>query len=159
MNHKKKASDFTKLWKPHELELLLQRATEETARELAKELKRNTPDELMKGFKYVSAGDEKVCKRCAALHGMVFPMSDKSHRPPLHPHCRCWIIPVSLDPITMKTNVKGAEVEFKHEEVSKVEYGTVKKEATGFIRKTIENMKAKYIKEVLSILKEVLAFD
>lgn len=48
-------------------------------------------------YKYYTMADERVCEICAPLHGMVFPLSAFEigvTAPPLHPHCRDWIIPI-----------------------------------------------------------------
>lgn len=42
---------------------------------------------------WLTAGDANVCAGCAALNGRVFPI-DKAPSCPLHPNCRCTLIPL-----------------------------------------------------------------
>lgn len=44
-----------------------------------------------------TAVDERVCVVCGALHGKRAPLGqlfDGQYRPPAHPGCRCWIVPI-----------------------------------------------------------------
>lgn len=51
------------------------------------------------GIKYVqiwAAEDERTCDECSKYHGKIYPI-DKCPHVPLHPNCRCTIIPVTDD--------------------------------------------------------------
>ena len=43
---------------------------------------------------YDATNDERTCEYCEARHGMVYAMTD-APRPPLHPQCRCVLLPWS----------------------------------------------------------------
>lgn len=46
-------------------------------------------------YEFVSEEDEKVCDECGSLHGETFPVSQAIvglNFPPIHNHCRCWIV-------------------------------------------------------------------
>lgn len=48
-------------------------------------------------YQYFTQADERTCETCGALHGMIFPMSAFTigvTAPPIHPHCRDWIVPI-----------------------------------------------------------------
>lgn len=47
-------------------------------------------------YQWQTAMDERVCPLCGPLHGQVFDKQDLSHLPPVHPNCRCWIVPIVL---------------------------------------------------------------
>lgn len=50
-----------------------------------------------KRYQYFTQADERTCERCAPLHGMVFPFTAFKigvTAPPIHPHCRDWIVAV-----------------------------------------------------------------
>lgn len=50
-----------------------------------------------KNYVYYTKDDEKTCEKCAPLHGVVFPFTALKigvTAPPLHPHCRDWIVAV-----------------------------------------------------------------
>ena len=65
------------------------------------------------GIKYVqiwAAEDERTCDECSKYHGKIYPI-DKCPHVPLHPNCRCTIIPVtdeSMIEAYEKRHVKGA---------------------------------------------------
>jgi len=42
----------------------------------------------------LTAADDRVCDICWPLNGTVFDIKSRHERPPLHPNCRCTIIPV-----------------------------------------------------------------
>jgi len=46
---------------------------------------------------YVTAGDSRVCRRCLKFEGMIFQASDPEIKDliPMHPNCRCTIVPVA----------------------------------------------------------------
>lgn len=48
-------------------------------------------------YQFYTKPDERRCETCGAMHGLVFPMSAYEvgvTASPLHPHCRCWEIPI-----------------------------------------------------------------
>lgn len=48
-------------------------------------------------YQFYTRADERTCEVCGSMHGLVFPMSAYevgSTASPLHPHCRCWEIPI-----------------------------------------------------------------
>lgn len=49
--------------------------------------------DILSGHEWLTARDERVCSRCSALDGTVFPLGSLS-RPPAHVNCRCTVIPV-----------------------------------------------------------------
>ena len=44
---------------------------------------------------WVTAVDDRRCKKCAALHGKIFPIDKIPPKP--HIHCRCWVREVISD--------------------------------------------------------------
>lgn len=51
----------------------------------------------VKKYKFFSRVDERRCDGCGGLHGKIFPMSAYEvgvTASPIHPHCRCWEIPI-----------------------------------------------------------------
>lgn len=50
-----------------------------------------------KRYQYFTQADERTCETCGALHGLIFPMTAFQigvTAPPIHPHCRDWIVPI-----------------------------------------------------------------
>lgn len=50
-----------------------------------------------KSYQYFATLDERTCETCGGLHGQVFPMSSfevGTTAPPIHPRCRCFIVPI-----------------------------------------------------------------
>ena len=48
-------------------------------------------------YKFYAKADERTCDECGALHGLVFPISSYEvgvNASPIHPHCRCWEVPI-----------------------------------------------------------------
>lgn len=48
-------------------------------------------------YRFYAKADERTCETCGSMHGLVFPMSAYevgSTASPLHPHCRCWEVPI-----------------------------------------------------------------
>jgi len=43
---------------------------------------------------WLTASDDRVCSYCGPLDGKVFRIDSRHERPPLHPQCRCAILPV-----------------------------------------------------------------
>jgi SPP1 gp7 family putative phage head morphogenesis protein len=42
----------------------------------------------------VTAGDDRVCTRCSSLEGRVYTLEEAENIVPVHPLCRCTMIPV-----------------------------------------------------------------
>lgn len=60
---------------------------------VAEVLRENAPK--LGRVQYLTAMDEKVCPICRPLHGRVWPVgSPEVRQPPLHPNCRCDLVPV-----------------------------------------------------------------
>lgn len=53
--------------------------------------KQNT--DILSGYQWITARDERVCPTCLALANTVYNVNDV-FRPPRHPNCRCTTIPV-----------------------------------------------------------------
>lgn len=49
--------------------------------------------DILDGYEWLTAEDERVCPICDPLDGKQFGMKS-NFRPPIHPQCRCTIIPV-----------------------------------------------------------------
>lgn len=48
-------------------------------------------------YQYYAREDERTCEQCGSLHGLVFPISAFQvgvTASPIHPHCRCWEVPI-----------------------------------------------------------------
>lgn len=48
-------------------------------------------------YRFYAKADERTCETCGSMHGLVFPISAYevgSTASPLHPHCRCWEVPI-----------------------------------------------------------------
>lgn len=48
-------------------------------------------------YRFYTRVDERRCEQCGSLHGLVFPMSAWEvgvTASPIHPHCRCWEVPI-----------------------------------------------------------------
>jgi len=50
---------------------------------------------------FVTAGDDRVCTECAGYHGNRYTLKEAEFLIPVHPNCRCIVIPVA------KQDVKG----------------------------------------------------
>ena len=48
----------------------------------------------IKKGEFYTALDERVCEECMALHGNIYPMGEAHGLIPVHPSCRCVILPV-----------------------------------------------------------------
>jgi SPP1 gp7 family putative phage head morphogenesis protein len=46
-------------------------------------------DNGTKRVRWVTSPDDRRCKRCASLHGKIYPIEDIPTKP--HIHCRCWV--------------------------------------------------------------------
>lgn len=48
-------------------------------------------------YQFYTKPDERRCETCGALHGLIFPISAFEvgvTASPIHPHCRCWEVPI-----------------------------------------------------------------
>ena len=48
-------------------------------------------------YRFYTQPDERRCEVCGSMHGLTFPMSAYEvgvTASPLHPHCRCWEVPI-----------------------------------------------------------------
>lgn len=48
-------------------------------------------------YQFYTKVDERRCVECGTLHGLVFPISSFEvgvNASPIHPHCRCWEVPI-----------------------------------------------------------------
>lgn len=48
-------------------------------------------------YQFYTKPDERRCETCGAMHGLVFPVSAFEvgvTASPMHPHCRCWEVPI-----------------------------------------------------------------
>lgn len=48
-------------------------------------------------YRFYAKADERTCEVCGSMHGLIFPMSAYEvgvTASPLHPHCRCWEVPI-----------------------------------------------------------------
>lgn len=43
---------------------------------------------------FVTAGDDRVCDECAGYHGNKYTLKRAEHMIPVHPNCRCIVIPI-----------------------------------------------------------------
>lgn len=59
-------------------------------------------DEVSALVEWDTAGDDKVCPRCAALAGQVFEIKEARGMLPLHPNCRCAWVPADSTKATPK---------------------------------------------------------
>lgn len=49
--------------------------------------------DVLSGYTWITANDERRCADCAAMDGKNFKLDD-TMRPPLHPQCRCGVVPL-----------------------------------------------------------------
>ena len=139
---------FMGKWKLSKLVKRFTRANKKIMKALFQHLMGNVPKDLIQAYMYVTAEDDKVCERCSRLHGMVFPVTDDAHRPPIHPNCRCYTQPAVVDVLTMKIEKLGGKVYINHDKAFDLEYGAITTdgqkigwdEATGFINRSINNV-------------------
>ena len=58
------------------------------------EYRRNGVDQVEVEAEWLTAGDDRVCPRCARREGEVFTLDEIEGEIPLHPNCRCVALPV-----------------------------------------------------------------
>jgi SPP1 gp7 family putative phage head morphogenesis protein len=49
--------------------------------------------DIIKGYQWLTANDERVCPQCRGLNGRVYDLNS-FERPPAHINCRCAVVPV-----------------------------------------------------------------
>lgn len=52
---------------------------------------------------WTTAGDDRVCSRCAALEGARFKLKEARTMIPAHPRCRCTVVPIVDEDATART--------------------------------------------------------
>ncbi len=57
----------------------------------------------VKKYRWIVAWDERLCSKCAPLHNRVYRIG-ANPPPPLHPRCRCTVIPVLEKPAVEKSS-------------------------------------------------------
>lgn len=55
---------------------------------------------LVVGYEWLTARDERVCPACAPRDGKRYTL-DTTERPPLHPQCRCTLVPLLDDGVSV----------------------------------------------------------
>jgi SPP1 gp7 family putative phage head morphogenesis protein len=53
---------------------------------------------VVKGWRWNTANDERVCPICLERAGKVYPMDDTENLPPAHAGDRCWVTPEVMEP-------------------------------------------------------------
>lgn len=71
--------------------------------------------DILSGWEWVSARDERTCPQCGALDGKRFKFGDTMNIPPSgsHPGCRCTVVPVLLDTEFMDALTGGPRETYK----------------------------------------------
>lgn len=62
--------------------------------------------DVLSGYEWLTANDEKVCPDCRGMDGKVFSFKSRV-RPPKHPNCRCTVIPVIKPDALEDSNAKA----------------------------------------------------
>lgn len=62
--------------------------------------------DVLIGYRWLAARDERVCPVCAGLNGTLYSMDDW-FRPPAHPNCRCTITPAVDQSVLVSNQVLG----------------------------------------------------
>jgi len=87
---------------------------------------------------FATAGDGRVCPKCASLQGKIYTLDEIENLIPVHPQCRC---------IALPTMPEGTKVDNTPLEEG---IGTVEWKSTGVDRSNIDITKDKDILEILS---------
>lgn len=53
--------------------------------------------DVLRGWEFIATKDERTCKKCGPLDGKKFTFRQNRYQPPLHPNCRCSLLPVLID--------------------------------------------------------------
>jgi SPP1 gp7 family putative phage head morphogenesis protein len=54
-------------------------------------------DDVLQGWEFIATKDERTCPICAPLDGERFAFDSTQQKPPLHPQCRCSVLPWLID--------------------------------------------------------------
>lgn len=69
--------------------------------------------DILQGVEFISAKDERTCPVCGGLDGRIFKFgSTTGYAPPVHPGCRCSLLPVLQDEALMRA-VAGKRVTYQ----------------------------------------------
>lgn len=49
---------------------------------------------MVEQAEFFAALDERVCEDCSGMHGEIFQLADAHGVVPIHPDCRCVMLPV-----------------------------------------------------------------
>lgn len=66
--------------------------------------------DVLSGWEFKTAVDDRVCPECAALDGKQYEFG-KGQRPPIHPRCRCSVLPILIDK-ALQDAIAGPRVTF-----------------------------------------------
>lgn len=53
--------------------------------------------DVLKGWEFIATKSERTCEKCGHLDGVRFTFRQRRYQPPLHPNCRCSLLPVLID--------------------------------------------------------------
>jgi SPP1 gp7 family putative phage head morphogenesis protein len=53
--------------------------------------------DVLKGWEWRATKDERTCKICGPKDGKQYAFNSKQAKPPIHPRCRCAVVPVLID--------------------------------------------------------------
>jgi SPP1 gp7 family putative phage head morphogenesis protein len=67
--------------------------------------------DVLKGWEWKTALDERVCPQCAPLDGKQFVFGSRQMTPPIHPRCRCTSLPVLINK-RLQDEIAGPRVTF-----------------------------------------------
>ena len=59
---------------------------------------------------FLTAGDARVCIRCASLAGQRFALDEAENLIPVHPRCRCVVIPITSETIGQERIQSPAQI-------------------------------------------------
>ena len=124
----------------------------------------------IKLVKWIAISDSRICHECASREGRVFNINSVSEDwlPPIHPRCRCRVVPSDFDiSISVKRSKKGKVVETKISPSPTDYLYVVKlKKAMEILEKsnykyssTQVNLPSNLAKEVLALVKKVNSED
>ena len=63
---------------------------------------------IVVGYQWLTAHDERVCPICAPKDGKRYPLN-ALERPPIHPQCRCSIVPILADGVQVDADARLRE--------------------------------------------------
>lgn len=53
--------------------------------------------DVLQGWEFIATNDDRTCEECGAADGKQYAFDDESDKPPLHPNCRCSVLPVLIN--------------------------------------------------------------